>query len=233
MVRASTKSEKQSASVPVVQSSAAPIETASVKTDAPKRTKKPKAVVESAPEVAVAPVVANTVVSTESAPVVVAAATVTETVDSPIAVKMAEFSAKLQQLNSMFSTFKTEYKVLEKSIQKELRAAQKSSSKKAKRSGNRQPSGFVKPTRISDELAQFLGKEVGVEMARTEVSKEINQYIRSNSLQDKANGRIIIPDTKLATLLKTQATDELTYFNLQKFMKHHFIKATVVSSTTA
>ena len=226
MVRASTKSEKQSASVPVVQSSAAPIETASVKADAPKRAKKPKAVVESAPVVAVAPVVANTVVSTESAPVVVAAATVTESVESPIAVKMAEFSAKLQQLNSMFSTFKTEYKVLEKSIQKELRAAQKSSSKKAKRSGNRQPSGFVKPTRISDELAQFLGKEVGVEMARTAVSKEINQYIRTNSLQDKANGRKINPDSKLATLLKTQATDELTYFNLQKFMKHHFIKAT-------
>jgi chromatin remodeling complex protein RSC6 len=225
MVRASSKASKQtstvvSTSVPVQETASVPVVTEA------KKAKKPKAaaVVEVK---ATEPVVTNTVVSV---------APVTEPVtESPIAVKMTEFSAKLQQLNSMFSTFKTEYKVLEKSIQKELRAAQKSSSKKAKRSGNRQPSGFVKPTRISDELAQFLGKEVGVEMARTAVSKEINQYIRTNSLQDKANGRKINPDAKLATLLKTQSTDELTYFNLQKFMKHHFIKEsdTVAAAASA
>ena len=61
-------------------------------------------------------------------------------------------------------------------------------------------------------------------MARTDVSKEINQYIRLNSLQDKSNGRKIIPDNKLATLLKITGDDELTYFNLQRYMKHHFIK---------
>ena len=225
MVRASSKASKQTSPVVSTSTSVPVQETASVPvvTEA-KKAKKPKAA--AVVEVKAAePVIENTVVSV--APVTEAAT------ESPIAVKMIEFSAKLQQLNSMFSTFKTEYKALEKSIQKELRAAQKSSSKKAKRSGNRQPSGFVKPTRISDELAQFLGKEVGVEMARTAVSKEINQYIRTNSLQDKANGRKINPDSKLATLLKTQATDELTYFNLQKFMKHHFIKADGVVAASA
>jgi chromatin remodeling complex protein RSC6 len=223
MVRTSTKSAKQT--TPVV-SAAAPVQQETVAVaSAPvvaeqkkaKKAKEPKAVVEVAAVVS-EPVVANTVVSV---------APVSESVESPITVKMAEFSAKFQQLSSLFSSFKTEYKALERTMQKELRAAQKSSSKKAKRSGNRQPSGFVKPTRISDELALFLGKETGVEMARTTVSKEINQYIRTNSLQDKTNGRKIIPDAKLATLLKTQATDELTYFNLQKFMKHHFIKESV------
>jgi chromatin remodeling complex protein RSC6 len=67
-------------------------------------------------------------------------------------------------------------------------------------------------------------------MARTEVSKEINAYIRANKLQDKDNGRKIIPDAKLSTLLKTQPSDELTYFNLQRFMKHHFIKAEVAAT---
>ena len=62
-------------------------------------------------------------------------------------------------------------------------------------------------------------------MARTDVSKEINAYIRSNGLQDKANGRKINADSKLATLLKLSKDDELTYFNLQRYMKHHFIKA--------
>lgn len=106
-----------------------------------------------------------------------------------------------------------------------MKAAQKASAKKRRNNGNRKPSGFVKPTRISDELAAFLGKPVGTEMARTDVSKEINSYIQSNSLQDKSNGRKINPDTKLTELLKIGKDDELTYFNLQRFMKHHFIKA--------
>jgi chromatin remodeling complex protein RSC6 len=84
---------------------------------------------------------------------------------------------------------------------------------------------------ISDELAVFLGKAAGTEMARTAVSKEINAYIRTNQLQDKTNGRIIVPDAKLATLLKTQPSDELTYFNLQRFMKHHFVKAEAPAAT--
>jgi hypothetical protein len=83
-------------------------------------------------------------------------------------------------------------------------------------------SGFV--TRISDELAIFLGKPIGTEMARTVVSSEINTYIRVNGLQDPGNGRKINPDEKLRTLLRLSEGDELTYFNIQKYMKHHFIK---------
>ena len=80
---------------------------------------------------------------------------------------------------------------------------------------------------ISEELADFLGKVHGTEMARTSVSKEINQYIRTNNLQDKDNGRQINADVKLSTLLKLNSDDVLTYFNLQKFMKHHFVKVVV------
>jgi chromatin remodeling complex protein RSC6 len=105
-------------------------------------------------------------------------------------------------------------------------------SKKRKPNSNRQPSGFVKPTLISKDLAKFLGKENGVEMARTEVSKEINQYIRANSLQDKDNGRIILADAKLKKLLNLNDSDELTYFNLQRYMKHHFIKTDVVAAAS-
>jgi chromatin remodeling complex protein RSC6 len=87
---------------------------------------------------------------------------------------------------------------------------------------SRQPSGFVTPTRISDELAKFLNVPVGTMMARTEVSKLINGYIRVNHLQDANNGRVINVDTKLRKLLNANPTDEVTYFNLQKYMKHHF-----------
>ena len=91
-------------------------------------------------------------------------------------------------------------------------------------STHRVPSGFVRPTKISDELAMFLGKPVGTEMARTDVSRHINSYIRTNNLQDPENGRTINPDPKLRALLKLGENDELTYFNLQKYMKHHFIR---------
>ena len=118
----------------------------------------------------------------------------------------------------------------------QLKVAQKQSSKRKRKSGNRAPSGFVKPTRISDELASFLGKEKGSEMARTSVTRDINLYIRTNNLQDKANGRKIIPDDKLTSLLKLQKTDELTYFNLQRYMSPHFaksVKAVVESAVSA
>jgi len=144
---------------------------------------------------------------------------------SNLSLKMTEFSAKLQQLIGLFSTVKNDFKTLEKNVSREMKNAQKASSKKRRNNGNRKPSGFIKPTRISDELAAFLGKTVGTEMARTEVSKEINAYIHSNALQDKSNGRKINPDEKLTKLLKLNTEDELTYFNLQRYMKHHFYKA--------
>jgi upstream activation factor subunit UAF30 len=98
-------------------------------------------------------------------------------------------------------------------------------SKKAKRAkGNRAPSGCVKPTKISLELATFLGKAKGTEMARTEVTREINGYIRAHNLQDPKNGRIILADVKLRKLLKLNKSDELTYFNLQRYMSPHFEK---------
>lgn len=150
--------------------------------------------------------------------------------DDVMAKQSTDFLTKLQQIGAMISTLKSEYRVLEKKWSKELKMAQKQSSKRKRKAGNRAPSGFVKPTGISDELAKFLEKPVGSEMARTEVTRDINKYIRTNGLQDKENGRKIIPDTKLAALLKLSKTDELTYFNLQRYMSPHFAKNVKVAS---
>lgn len=135
------------------------------------------------------------------------------------------FLEKLQQVNSLLSSLKTDFRALEKKTTREFKQVQKQNAKRKRKQGNRSPSGFVKPTLISNELASFLGKANGVEMARTEVTREINNYIREHSLQDKSNGRKINADKKLSTLLNLKKDDELTYFNLQKFMSHHFAKA--------
>ena len=145
-----------------------------------------------------------------------------------------ELMKKLQLLSTTFVSLKQDFKALEKRYSRELKAAQKNSEKKRKPSGKpRQPSGFVKPTKISDDLAVFLEKEAGSEMARTEVTREINKYIRTHNLQDPTNGRKINPDVKLRTLLEVPQTEDLTYFNLQKYLSKHFPKQspTVTSST--
>jgi chromatin remodeling complex protein RSC6 len=190
-----------------------------------------------APVVAAAPAVKakKAVVKTEAAAPVAAAAPVVKTeaaaadaaveMDSSLVEQSGEFLVKLQQLGALINALKTEYRTLEKKWTRDLKVAQKQSSKRKRKAGARAPSGFVKPTRISDELASFLAKPSGTEMARTEVTRDINKYIREHNLQDKANGRQINPDTKLASLLKVAKTDVLTYFNLQRYMSPHFAKA--------
>ena len=83
-------------------------------------------------------------------------------------------------------------------------------------------SKFCSPYKISNELAEFLGKTSGTEISRIDVTREINKYIRLNNLQDSENKRIINPDTKLSTLFKLNNGDELTYFNIHKYITPHF-----------
>ncbi len=137
------------------------------------------------------------------------------------------FMSKLQTLASLVATLKSDFRVIEKQVSRELKHVARLNEKRKRKSGNRSPSGFTKPTRISDTLAVFLNRSPGTELARTEVTREINQYIRTNDLQDKQNGRRINADAKLSALLGLAATDELTYFNLQRYMSHHFVKKTV------
>ena len=216
------KAEKAPKAEKVV--AAAPVEAApAVAEKAPKAAK--KAAAPKAEKVAAAPVVV-------AAPVEVTAtdAAVTE---SPASVtsEFTDFMAKLQQLGTLISSLKTEFRSLEKKASRELKTAAKASHKRKRKTGNRSPSGFVKPTLISDELAAFLGKGKGTQMARTEVTREINAYIRANQLQDKTNGRRINADTNLASLLKLASGEELTYFNLQRYMSPHFAKSTAAVAT--
>ena len=211
--KTTTKTETPAAApAPVVAASAAPA------------AKAKKAVVKTEAAAAPAPTPAP-------APVVAAAADAVAEMGSSLVEQSGEFLVKLQQLGALINALKTEYRTLEKKWTRDLKVAQKQSSKRKRKAGARAPSGFVKPTRISDELASFLAKPSGTEMARTEVTRDINKYIREHNLQDKANGRQINPDSKLASLLKVAKNDVLTYFNLQRYMSPHFAKAGDASSS--
>ena len=216
---ASTTAASTTAAAPVAAPAAAAPAAAVKVAKAPKESKTP------APVPAVVPADVPADVSAD-VPVV-------PSTESVIASQFASISSKLQQVVAFAATLRSELRALERHAVKEIRTAQKASAKKRRKVGNRAPSGFVKPTLISKELSEFLGKTDGSEMARTEVTREINAYIRNNNLQDKENGRRINPDTKLKSLLKLKKGEELTYFNLQRYMSPHFATAKTTAAAVA
>lgn len=108
---------------------------------------------------------------------------------------------------------------LQKLYAKEQALLEKHTKKKVR---SKTLSGFAKPGYISRELCQFLKMPADTEMARTDVTKYLTKYIEEHKLQDQENKRVIKPNTELAQLLDAGAEDEITYFNLQSYMKRHY-----------
>ena len=137
---------------------------------------------------------------------------------------------------SSLSTFRVQItalqhqlRVLERSVTKEVKNLKKESDKK-KNKLPRKPSGFAKPSLITDELCLFMQLPSQSEVARTEVTQYIIKYIREHNLQHVDNRKIITPDSALKKLLGSNDEEEVTYFNLQKFMNKHFLKSSVKSA---
>lgn len=137
-----------------------------------------------------------------------------------------EFTHLLGQLRTLQTTLKelTVYtQKLEKRVAKEQKAVQKKVNGKRRRApSSGQPSGFSKPGPVSDELRKFLQLGKDELIARTEVTKRINAYCKKNKLQGEKDKRVLKADKPLRTLLRLGTKDELTFFNLQKYMKIHF-----------
>jgi upstream activation factor subunit UAF30 len=87
----------------------------------------------------------------------------------------------------------------------------------------RTASGFAMPALLSDDMCAFLNKEKGSKLARTDVTRLLNQYIKENNLQNPKDKRTINPDAKLKAILTP--AESYTYFNLQSHIKHHFVKS--------
>lgn len=135
------------------------------------------------------------------------------------------FTSLLEELNTLKSNISStivKTKKLESTVTKQLKQFEK---KKNKKGGVRAPSGFAKPTPLSDELCLFLKVASGTELARTDVTKRITEYIKEHNLQNLNDKRIILPDKTLKKLLFGNGKmEDVTYFNLQKYLKHHFPK---------
>jgi chromatin remodeling complex protein RSC6 len=131
----------------------------------------------------------------------------------------------LTLFKSQITSLQNQIKQLEKSINKEKMSLEKKANKNKPKT-LRKPSGFAKSTKISNELCEFMNKPIGSEVARTEVTKYIVDYIKTNGLQKQDNKKYINPDQSLKSLLSVTDDEEVTYFNIQKYMNRHFIKST-------
>jgi hypothetical protein len=140
-------------------------------------------------------------------------------VESSMAKLGSKIVAALVTLKELQSEFKVALKEFDKLNKTKLKAEKKRATARST------PSGFAKPTKISDELCTFLGVAKGSELARTEVTKKLNAYIKENNLYDPTNKRKILPNAALKKLLGSKDGDDVSYFNIQRYMKRHYVKA--------
>lgn len=129
----------------------------------------------------------------------------------------------LNNFKTQITTMHQQIKLVEKNVRKEFKVLKKEVEKN-KIKGNKKPSGFATPSKVTNELCDFMDKEKGSEIARTVVTKSLIDYIKKNNLENNENNQIIHPDEKLQNLLGIAENEKLTYFTLQKHMNKHFIK---------
>jgi chromatin remodeling complex protein RSC6 len=216
--RVAKKTEETAAApapAPVVAAAPAPVAAAETK----KVTKKAAAKTEAAPAPApVAPV----------APVVAATEATTEAPQQTVGDEIRGMITSLNGLREVISTLHGQLKKLEKRVHREIKDARKRKRRTAATvdaNGEAKParlSIFEIPTRLSDDLCAFLGKPKGSEMSRSNVTKAVTTYIKEKGLKNKHD---IQPDAALRKLLAVPTGESLTYFNLQKYLNKHYIKA--------
>jgi chromatin remodeling complex protein RSC6 len=212
-----TKKTEETVAAPAAVAAAAAV-AAPVEKKAKKATAAPAAA-------AAAPVAAPVAVA---APALATTATATATVVEEVRLEteVKNVTTRLLALREALSELVTESKRLEKKAARVQKLADKRRRRKAVTEGEEgkpaRISIFQIPTNISPALCAFMGRAAGSQESRSNVTKFITTYVKEQNLKNKHD---INPDAKLRALLNVKDSDKLTYFNLQKFLNVHYIKA--------
>ena len=188
---------------------------------APAKSKKSAAA--AAPAAAPAPVA----VSAAPAPVTASAAEgAAEPEEVRLETEAKSITARLLAVRETVSELISEAKRLEKKAAKVQKLADKRRRRKAPVEGEEgkpaRVSIFQVPTGLTPELCAFMGRPAGSLESRSNVTKFITKYVSDNNLKNKHD---INADAKLLKLLRLNKEDKLTYFNLQKYLNVHYLKA--------
>jgi chromatin remodeling complex protein RSC6 len=157
---------------------------------------------------------------------------ITETVEQVDNLKrvLATLTEQATVIKSLINTVRNVIKDSDKQSKELEKLRNKRSRVKAERSADALPSGITKPVAISDELAVFLGVAPGTLVPRNEVTKGVSAFVKKNEISDPANKQRFVlderPAAKTLRALLGNPTEDVTYFNLQKYLKHHYIMST-------
>lgn len=175
----------------------------------------PVAVVETVPEPVVEPVVTEEKTEEKTEVVV-------EDLDLEWTTAFTSLIDSQKAMKKSFAEQSKLLKTLQSMVLKRVKVLKKRKTKRGGGNQKKNPSGFNKPTHISEELSTFLSVDADTLMPRTEATKMIHKYIKGNKLQNAKDGRQINCDTGLQALLKVPDDVTLSYFNLQTYLSPHF-----------
>ena len=183
---------------------------------------------------AATPAKAEVTVPTVAAPAVEAAAAV------PAASSETQLIALAETLKSLSADLSTRVREAVKAVQEAAKSAKREArdSKKKKKvdpatmtveqraawEKRRANNAFLVQRPLTEELCHFMGLKTGETRSQTQVTKFISEYVKKHSCFDPSFKRRILPNAALAKLLRVSDKDEVTYLNLQSFLKVHFIK---------
>ena len=168
-------------------------------------------------------------------------ATATPAVVVPVQSSEAQLAALTEQLKALSTEFTAKVREAVRATQEAAKAAKKEQrdSKKKRKipveqmtpeqrkayEARRANNAFLVERPLSDELCSFMGIAKGSKRSQTQVTKFVSEYVKTHNCFDPNFKRRIIPNAALAKLLKVDDKTEVTYLNLQKFLKVHFVKA--------
>jgi chromatin remodeling complex protein RSC6 len=158
---------------------------------------------------------------------IVAEATKTESCADHLKSVLQVLSEQSAVIKSLMNTVRVIIKDSDKTSKELEKLKNKKSRNKTERAANALPSGITKPVSISAELAKFLGVEPGTLVPRNEVTRGVSAFVKSNGLSNPENKQqFVLDDREPAKALRTllgNPPENVTYFNLQRYLKHHYL----------
>jgi chromatin remodeling complex protein RSC6 len=139
---------------------------------------------------------------------------------------------QFQDITSVMKTLQSNLNILKKEVLRERKEDKKKIEKtknkksKSEKKAKKEPSGFANASPISDDLSSFLGLPANSKVPRTEVTSKLYAYVKEKNLQNPENKKQIIPDEALLKLINPDPSKPVTFFNIQAYIKHHFLPNT-------
>jgi len=196
---------------------------------APVKVAKAKAVKAEKPAAASKAVVTVPTVETPSAPAAVEATESSDVILASLAEKLKALSTELstrvrEATKSVADAIKATKREAREVKKKKKNPADMTAEERKTWEARRANNAFLIQRPLTDELAAFMGLKSGEKRSQTEVTKFISGYVKQHNCFDPTFKRRILPNAALAKLLRVSDKDEVTYLNLQSFLKVHFVK---------